>query len=146
MRAAVLRAGSLTALGDGEPEPAPVVVKRTGSAASDAVDANADLGDEGTNARTPAAERRRAAEALLGLWTDTARDLALCGRGLERSIRDVGLLDETTAMAGRIDAGELDAFLDRLGRASVLIVANVSPELILDDLALAWPRPTAEAA
>ena len=70
----------------------------------------------------------------------------MCRRGLERSIRDVGLLDETTAMARRIDAGALDAFLDRLGRASVLIVANVSPELILDDLALAWPRPTAAAA
>jgi hypothetical protein len=49
-------------------------------------------------------------------------------------------------MAQRLDAGELDAFLDRLGRASVLIVANVSPELILDDLALAWPRPIAAAA
>ncbi len=150
VRAAVVRAGSLTTMGDGAAEPAPVVVKAARSAAAaapDAVDADGDPGDEGgTNVRTPAAERRRAAEALIGLWTDTARDLALCRRGLERSIRDVGLLDETTAMARRIDAGALDAFLDRLGRASVLIVANVSPELILDDLALAWPRPTAAAA
>jgi DNA polymerase III delta' subunit len=150
VRAAVVRAGSLTTMGDGAAEPASVVVKATGgapSAASDPVDANGDPGDEGgTNVRTPAAERRRAAEALIGLWTDTARDLALCRRGLERSIRDVGLLDETTAMAQRIDARDMDAFLDRLGRASVLIVANVSPELILDDLALAWPRPTAAAA
>ena len=146
VRAAVLRAGSLTGMSDGSP-PDPVVVKPTSSGASDATDATGDPGDEGgTNARTPAAERRRAAEALLGLWTDTARDLALCRRGLERSIRDVGLLDETTAMAGRMDAEALDAFLDRLGRASVLIVANVSPELILDDLALAWPRPIAAAA
>jgi DNA polymerase III subunit delta' len=154
VRAAVVRAGSLTTMGDATAEPASVVMKATGSAASsasdaasDPVDANGEVGDAGgTNIRTPAAERRRAAEALIGLWTDTARDLALCRRGLERSIRDVGLLDETTSMAQRIDAGALDAFLDRLGRASVLIVANVSPELILDDLALAWPRPSAAAA
>ena len=153
VRAAVVRAGSLTTMGDGAAEPAPVGGKATARPPRppppppDAADADGDPGDEGgTNVRTPAAERRRAAEALIGLWTDTARDLALCRRGLERSIRDVGLLDETTAMAQRIDAGALDAFLDRLGRASVLIVANVSPELILDDLALAWPRPTAAAA
>ena len=147
VRAAMLRAGSLTTMGDGAAEPTSVVGPPTSSAASEAFDASGDLGDEaGTNVRTPAAERRRAAEALIGLWSDTARDLALCRRGLERSMRDIGLLDETTAMAQRLDAGELDAFLDRLGRGSVLIVANVSPELILDDLALAWPRPTAAAA
>ena len=147
VRAAVLRAGSLTAIGNGVAEAASAVVKPATSALSDPSDANGDLGDEGAaTVRTPAAERRRAAEALLGLWTDTARDLALCRRGLERSVRDVGLLDETAAQAQRLDAGELDAFLDRLGRASVLLVANVSPELVLDDLALAWPRPTAVAA
>ncbi len=147
VRAAVARAGSLTAMGEGAGEPASVVVKATSTAASDGVDANGDAGDEGgTSVRTPAAERRRAAEALIALWTDTARDLALCRRGLERSIRDIGLLDETTAIGQRMDARELDAFLDRLGRASVLIVANVSPELILDDLALAWPRPADAAA
>ena len=147
VRAAMLRAGSLTTMGDGAAEPTSVVGPPTSSAASEAFDASGDLGDEaGTNVRTPAAERRRAAEALIGLWSDTARDLALCRRGLERSMRDIGLLDETTAMAQRLDAGELDAFLDRLGRGSVLIGANVSPELILDDLALAWPRPTAAAA
>ena len=70
----------------------------------------------------------------------------MCRRGLDRSVRDLGLLDETTASAAQLDAGELDDFLDRLGRASVLIVANVSPELLLDDLALAWPRPIPVAA
>ena len=78
----------------------------------------ADAGDEaGPATRTPAAERRRAAEALVGLWTDVARDLALCQRGLDRSVRDLGLLDETRGAAARLDAGDLDAFLDRLGRA-----------------------------
>jgi hypothetical protein len=65
---------------------------------------------------------------------------------LARSIRDLALLDETVALADRIDAAELRSFLDRLGRAGVLIASNVSPELILDDLVLAWPRPRALAA
>jgi len=150
VRAAVLRAGSLPAMGgDGSVETLPTTVNPgpAAAAASDAVDPGGDLGDaNGTPVRAPATERRRAAEALLGLWTDVARDLALCRRGLDRSVRDLGLLDETAAVASRLDAGELDAFLDRLGRASVLIVGNVSPELVLDDLALAWPRPIPAAA
>jgi hypothetical protein len=80
------------------------------------------------------------------LWTDVARDLALCQRGLDGSVRDLGLLDETAPAAARIDVHELDAFFDRLGRGAVLVVGNVSPELLLDDLALAWPRPRAAAA
>ncbi|MEA2576986.1 MAG: hypothetical protein QOD78_574, partial [Chloroflexota bacterium] len=73
-------------------------------------------------------------------------DLALSSRGLGSSVRDLGLLDETNAQAARLDGSELDAFLDRLGRAAVLLVGNVSPELVLDDLALAWPRPHSAAA
>jgi DNA polymerase III delta' subunit len=149
VRAAVLRAGSLTAMGDVGVEAPPAAVSPASAAAptSDAADAGGDLGDaNGAPVRAPATERRRAAEALLGLWTDVARDLALCRRGLDRSVRDLGLLEETAALASRLDAAELDAFLDRLGRASVLIVANVSPELVLDDLALAWPRPIPAAA
>jgi len=152
VRAAVLRAGALTALGDGTVEapaaanPAPALAAATSDPA-DATDAGGDPGDaNGAPVRAPATERRRAAEALLGLWTDVARDLALTQRGLDRSVRDLPLLDETAALASRLDAAELDAFLDRLGRASVLIVANVSPELVLDDLALAWPQPIPAAA
>ena len=55
-------------------------------------------------------------------------------------------MDETAAAAARLDLADLDAFLDRLGRGAVLIAGNVSPELLLDDLALAWPRPRAAAA
>ena len=87
------------------------------------------------------AERRRAAEALIALWTDVARDLALCQRGLDRSVRDLALLDDTKALAMRLDADEVGRFIERSGRASVLISGNASPELVLDDLALAWPRP-----
>lgn len=151
VRAAALRAASLTGVGEragdgpasaakgaGGPSPAP---------SPDATDGAGDADEEaGPATRTPAAERRRAAEALLGLWTDVARDLALCRRGLDGSVRDLGLLDETARAAARIDADDLDAFLDRLGRGAVLIVGNVSPELLLDDLALAWPRARPVAA
>ena len=94
-------------------------------------------------ARAPAIERRRAAEALITLWTDVARDIALCQRGLDRSVRDRALLDDVRALAVSLDPETLGAFIDRLGRASVLIAGNASPELVLDDLALAWPRPRA---
>jgi DNA polymerase-3 subunit delta' len=97
-------------------------------------------------AKAPATERRRSAEAVLSLWTDVARDLALCQLGLDGSVRDLARLDETKALATSIDPDSVAAFLDRLGRATVLLATNVSPELVLDDLALAWPRPGDRAA
>ncbi|MFL5685911.1 MAG: DNA polymerase III subunit [Chloroflexota bacterium] len=94
----------------------------------------------GGPARAPAAERRRAAEALIALWTDIARDVALCQRGLDASVRDLGLLDEVRGVGVDVDPDALHAFIDRLGQAAVLVAGNASPELVLDDLALAWPR------
>lgn len=151
VRAAAIRAASLTGVGERAGDGSAPAAKGAGSpsagASGDTTDgAGGADEDPGPATRTPAAERRRAAEALLGLWTDVARDLALCRRGLDRSVRDLGLLDETARAAARIDAHALDAFLDRLGRGAVLIVGNVSPELLLDDLALAWPRPRPVAA
>jgi DNA polymerase III delta' subunit len=96
--------------------------------------------------RTPASERRRSAEALVSLWTDVARDLALAQLGLGGSVRDLGLLDETEGLAALLDGSDLTAFLDRLGRAALLLANNVSPELVLDDLALSWPRVHRTAA
>jgi DNA polymerase III subunit delta' len=148
VRSAAVRAASLTAVNegasDGSSASAPAAAP---PAPADATEGGGDPADEaGPATRTPAAERRRAAESLIGLWTDVARDLALCRRGLDGSVRDLGLLDETARAAARVDADDLDAFLDRLGRGAVLIVGNVSPELLLDDLALAWPRPRPAAA
>ena len=40
---------------------------------------------------------------LVAIWTDVTRDVALCQRGLERSVRDIALLDDTLALAGRLD-------------------------------------------
>ncbi len=96
--------------------------------------------------RTPATERRRAADALVAVWTDVTRDVLLCQLRLDGSVRDVSTLDDTRALAARLAGGELHAFLERLGQAAVLIAGNVSPELVLDDLALAWPRPLRRAA
>ena len=151
VRAAAGRAAALAAIGDRPVDaatPAAAAPAARGSTtAPGSGDEPPDAGDDlGPGARTPAAERRRAAEALILLWTDVARDLALSGRGLDRSMRDIGLMDETAAAAARLDLADLDAFLDRLGRGAVLIAGNVSPELLLDDLALAWPRPRAAAA
>lgn len=155
VRAAAGRAAGLTTIGDAMTEGAARAsgtaaapqASPAGPVAADATDAGDDpTDDSGPPTRTPATERRRAAAALVGLWIDVARDLALCRRGLDRSVRDLGLLDETALVAARLEARDLDAFLDRLGRAAVLITGNVSPELVLDDLALAWPRPRAAAA
>jgi len=151
----------IAAIGDGSsvatsvgPSPEPAKRSRGGTravaeaaeGASDDEGSREDAPDEVGPARAPATERRRAAEALISLWADVARDLLLCQRGLEGSVRDIGWLDDTRALAADLDPDAIAAFLDRLGRAGVLIGSNVSPELVLDDLALAWPRSRRRAA
>jgi DNA polymerase-3 subunit delta' len=90
--------------------------------------------------RAPAAERRRAADSLLSIWRDVARDLAVAALGRPERIRDPGLLDDLARASAGLDATTLAVFLDRLGRAGELVSANVSPELVMDGLVLAWPR------
>jgi DNA polymerase III delta' subunit len=110
-------------------------------AAPPAADADTESdADPATAARIPAAERRRAADAVITIWTDVARDLLLSRHGLGASLRDVRLLEEAAAVGAELDEGATRSFLDRLGRAAVLLAGNVAPELILDDLALAWPQ------
>jgi hypothetical protein len=113
---------------------------------SDADAAEVDDGSTAVVQRAPASERRRAAERLIELWTDVARDIALCQRGIPGAVREIGLLDETSAIAARLDEPAVAAFLERLGRGAVLLASNVSPELVIDDLALAVPVPTRAAA
>ena len=48
--------------------------------------------------------------------------------------------------AAAIPPGSAEAFLDRGARAAELLAANVSPELILDSVVLAWPRRAGAAA
>lgn len=89
--------------------------------------------------RAPAAERRRAAAALVEIWRDLSRDLLLVGLGEERRLRDPGMLDDLRA-ASDLTADALGSFLVRLDRTGELLEANVSPELAVDVLLLAWPR------
>jgi DNA polymerase III delta' subunit len=95
--------------------------------------------------RIPASERRRALAVLLDLWCDLARDLALVEAGAVRSVRDQVLLEELEAAARELPAGAAAASIGRLVRGRELLDANVSPELLLDVLLLAWPHRTAAA-
>jgi DNA polymerase III subunit delta' len=106
-------------------------------------DPDAADGDDVAPAKTPAAERRRGVEMLLGLWAEVARDLVLVGAGGARSVRDTVLLEELAAISAAIDPGSAAIFLARNARAAELLAGNVSPELVLDSLVLAWPRRAA---
>jgi DNA polymerase III subunit delta' len=156
VRAAIPRALALaSALGRGEAAPAsPRAGRRSGRvvlAAPDPVGpddpetAPIDDADGGRGMPVPASERRRAAEILVALWADVARDLALVGAGGARSVRDPVLLEELAVAAATVDADAVTGFLGRATRAAELLAFNVSPELLLDSLALAWPRRRAAA-
>ena len=160
-RAAIPRAIALAAaLGAGDPEVTPRPTRRRGPAAQVAPppaaataatpapsddDADTQADDEAAPARIPAVERRRGVEILLGLWADVARDLALVGTGGARSVHDTVLLDELTAISAAIPAGSAAAFLALAARSAEMLAGNVSPELVLDALVLAWPSRAAAA-
>ena len=95
--------------------------------------------------KTPATDRRRGVETIVGLWADVARDLALIEAGGARSVRDTIMLEELGAVAAAIRPWAAVAFLERTTRAAELLASNVSPELILDALVLAWPAGRAAA-
>jgi hypothetical protein len=164
-RAAIPRAIALAvALGPGDPAAAaPRPTRRRGpaaaqanpppaatvapaaSAASSPDDADPPADDDAAPARIPAVERRRGVEILLGLWADVARDLVLVGTGGSRSVHDTVLLDELGAISSGIAPGSAAAFLAKAARSADLLAGNVSPELVLDALVLAWPSRVAAA-
>jgi hypothetical protein len=74
-----------------------------------------------------------------------ARDLVLVGEGGGRSVHDVVLLEELAAIAAAIAPGSAATFLARAASSAELLAGNVSPELVLDSLVLAWPRRVAAA-
>lgn len=90
-------------------------------------------------ARVPAAERRAAALALIDVWRDLVRDLALSAPAAPARVRDPELLEELQAAADRLPEGP-GRQLHRLEVAGERLEGNVSPELVLDALALAWGR------
>jgi DNA polymerase III delta' subunit len=116
------------------------VVQPVDPSAADAADAPAEATPDEPAAKGSAAERRRALALLLDAWRDVARDLALAQLGATRSIRDVALMEELDAAARDLPEGAASEALARLARASELLDANVSPELVLDVLLVRWPR------
>ena len=88
--------------------------------------------------RVPAAERRRAALALLEIWRAVVRDLGLIVVGEAAAVRDQDLLDDLLGPAGRLDIEAIGSTLRRLDVAAERLEGNVSPELVLDVLALRW--------
>ena len=92
----------------------------------------------GPAVRVPAAERRAAALALVGIWRDVVRDLALVGLGEPGDVRQIDLLDDLEAAAKRLPATFPPAQLNRLDVAGERLEGNVSPELVIDALALGW--------
>ena len=90
------------------------------------------------SARVPAAERRAAALALIAIWRDVARDLARVGLGERAVVRQVDLLDDLEAAAARLPAAFAAAQLRRLDTAGERLEGNVSPELVVDALAIGW--------
>ena len=91
--------------------------------------------------KASASDRRAAASALLAIWASIGRDLAVAALGGRRQLHDPELLDELAAVAPTIPAGAVAAFLTQLASVEVQIDENVNPELALDVLVLAWPRP-----
>ncbi len=92
----------------------------------------------GPAARIPASERRAAALALIAIWRDVARDLALVALGEPGDVRQLELLDDLETAARRLPAGFAAAQLHRLDVAGERLEGNVSPELVVDVLALGW--------
>lgn len=92
----------------------------------------------GPAARIPAAERRAAALTLVSIWRDVARDIALVALGERASIRQLDLLDDLEAASGRLSAAFAAAQLHRLDTAGERLEGNVSPELVIDALAIGW--------
>ena len=103
-----------------------------------AADAAASAGASGPAARVPAAERRAAALALVAIWRDVARDLALVGLGQPGDVRQLDLLDDLEPAAARLGPGFAIDQLRRLELAGERLEGNVSPELVVDGLALGW--------
>ena len=141
IRGLVARAGDLVVALAGVRAAAPSGSEPSG-VDTDGAGADGETAPEAASAtaRVPAAERRRAALALLAIAGDLVHDLALAASGDLRGLRDPGLIDDLGAVAARLPAGAAAAALADVARTGELIEANVAPELALDVLVLRWPR------
>ncbi len=135
------RAGQGTTASAAGTEAAAVLVSGEVPGTADSAEGDGELGDAEPAAKGPGApQRRRAAETLVLIWIDVARDLALAQGGGRRSIRDLELLEDIERVAGTLAPGAAATALGDLDRAATLLAANVSPELVLDATVLRWPR------
>lgn len=91
-------------------------------------------------AKPTPAERRANAKALLLLWRGVARDLALVASSAPGSIAFPEDLDELTPVAARCTQSTWRDALISLDRALAALRRNGNPELLLDAIALRWPR------
>ena len=66
--------------------------------------------------------------------------------GDSHHLHELALLDELSPAAALLDRSALTDFIERLGTIGCQLDENVNPELALDVLALAWPRPSAAAS
>ncbi|HYC07621.1 MAG TPA: AAA family ATPase [Candidatus Binatia bacterium] len=96
--------------------------------------------EEAQPVKSPASERRRAAQTLIEVWRALAIDLVRAIGGDLRRVHDPGLLEELSAVAGRLSPGPTAAFLGRLDRTALAVEGSASPELAIDALVIAWPH------
>ena len=92
------------------------------------------------------AQRRAAVGQLLGVWRELARDLALSAHGAKAELRQPELLDDLRAVAGTVEPAELTGFVGRLDLSISALEMYANPDLLLDTLLLAWPRPQTAGA
>jgi DNA polymerase III delta' subunit len=124
----------------GAPRGAARVTGKRGRASAPEPEDAPDDGNDAAGAvavRIAPAERRGAALTLVGVWRDLLRDLTLVSLGAPDAVRDPELLEELAA-AGSLAIGDAAAHLRRLDSAGEQLEGNVSPELVLDTLAIAW--------
>ncbi|MEI6271688.1 MAG: DNA polymerase III subunit [Chloroflexota bacterium] len=93
-----------------------------------------------SGAKPTPAERRAAAAALLRLWRGVARDLALVAAGAQNSIAFPEDLQDLTPVAARCAPSVWRDALISIDRALTAVRRNGNPELLLDAIALRWPR------
>jgi DNA polymerase-3 subunit delta' len=129
-----------------EPEAATPGRRKPRPSSSTAVEAVEGGAAQSALPKASASDRRAAAATLIEIWAALARDLAVAGRGGARQVDDPELLDELTTASTGLDRPGLAAFIARLAEIGAGLDENVNPELALDVLALAWPRPVRSAA
>ena len=72
--------------------------------------------------------------AVVSVWKDVCRDLAVASRGGTRELKRVDLVDDLVRAGATVDADATARFLVRLDAASRALDAYANPELTLDSL------------